>query len=121
MNYKSNIFKNLDKLLELPRNWDGYNGVKINPTIVKKVKEILELHPYLFNLDWWVVPMSDGHVQLEADNKILDVELEFTEVGIDCLIYYTKSHYHTEHIPYDDLNKLEALFKKRQWIHNEDY
>jgi len=73
MNIEINsINDRLDSFLNLPRRWDGYDGVPINKMAVLKAKEIASLLPCY---NWQAVPCSSSAVQLEYHGDGFSIEI----------------------------------------------
>jgi hypothetical protein len=64
-----------DELKALPRGWDSYDGVEIDPAAADKAVEVaLALAPLFPSAPPQLVPGSDGTVQVEFHADGFDVE-----------------------------------------------
>jgi hypothetical protein len=71
------VCSELDDLLTLPKNWDGYGSPKISPTLVDAAKWFVRALPEHLAYRPRVVPMSPGNLQLEWQHGSKALELEF--------------------------------------------
>jgi len=67
----------LDELLRLPKNWDGYGAPKIDQTIVAAAQKFVAELPESIAWRPHVVAMSPGNLQLEWQHGTKSLELEF--------------------------------------------
>jgi hypothetical protein len=68
------LFQTVEKLKELPRGWDSYDGVPMREDVATKVYELgLALIPK--ETSFHVIPLSDGGAQIEWHRDGIDVEI----------------------------------------------
>jgi hypothetical protein len=72
----------LDRLAQLPANWDSYGAPQIDPPIIAAVKTFIRALPADLAYRPRVVPMSTGNVQLEwhHEKKVLELEFESPQI-----------------------------------------
>jgi len=75
------INKALQRLIQLEKGWDGYSAEFINPSIVMDINEAIKEFPQLLDVEWQIVPLVDGGVQLEIHSESSVLEFEFLQNG----------------------------------------
>jgi hypothetical protein len=81
------LVEQLDAMLTLPANWDGYNAGPIQPGPVEVAKEIVRFFETLIAQfgpklrDIRVYPTRVGGVQIEWEDDLQEVELEIYPDG----------------------------------------
>lgn len=79
------ISKSIQKLLLLKENWDSYGGKPVTSSAVRAaLNEVLWMNSQV--LEPWIVPTSEGGLQLEwhgrnHQNEAVDVEVEISSDG----------------------------------------
>jgi hypothetical protein len=72
----------LDQLAALPENWDGHGAARVDPDVIRAVREWGPGVPgWAFAPAPAVVPLSSGAVQLEWRSGTRLLELEFESPG----------------------------------------
>jgi hypothetical protein len=72
------VLKDLGDAVRLPRDWDTYGGVRVS---TKSVEDALGFLARFLEPDSsppWVIPLSDGGLQLEWHRGGLDIEVVFS-------------------------------------------
>ncbi len=72
------VVERLEELTRLPRNWDSYGGVAVTSASASEALWFLARLLEPGSIAPWVVPLSDGGVQLEWHTGNLDVEVVFS-------------------------------------------
>ncbi len=101
------LVEQLDAMLTLPPNWDGYNADRIEPGPVEVAKEVVRFFetfvehfgPKLRNIQ--VYPSRVGGVQIEWEDDTNEVELEIDPNGRMGFLFEDKrtGHMTTRDIP----------------------
>jgi len=65
-------------LASLQENWDSYGAPPLDKNCIEKARELYATLP---DNGWWVVPCSDGGVQIEKHEGGLDIELTISPCG----------------------------------------
>ena len=80
MKWKDKVLEGLEKIANLPEDWDGEGSPKIDPKLLGSVRSLLWQVagadvPELQNL--FVVPISGGGFQIEWDSDKKHLEISF--------------------------------------------
>jgi hypothetical protein len=79
--FVSAVAAELDRLSQLPQNWDGYGAPAINPAILTAARWFIQALPENLVYRPRVVPMSTGNLQFEWHDGSKVLELEFETPG----------------------------------------
>jgi hypothetical protein len=75
------VVQRLVDLTRLPRNWDSYGGVAVMSANATDALWFLARFLESASVPPWVVPLSDGGVQLEWHRDGVDLEVVFSAEG----------------------------------------
>ena len=75
------VVQRLFDLTRLPRNWDSYGGVAVTSANARDALWFLVRFLESASVPPWVVPLSDGGVQLEWHRDGVDLEVVFSHEG----------------------------------------
>lgn len=84
---QQNLLRQIRQLSTLRRNWNGYGAAPISPVRVKAAATIVRNAPSRFWTGVFVIPMTEGRLQLEWHDGRRSLELEFED---DTSIRYLK-------------------------------
>jgi hypothetical protein len=77
------VARRLSELMRLPRNWDSYGGVAVKPQNATRALSYLARILEQDSNAPWVVPLSDGGVQLEWHQADIDLEIAFSDAAAE--------------------------------------
>lgn len=69
MTHKELIIR-INSFSKLKKNWDSYGAKTINKRTIALAKTIVSI---LNGDKWFVAPVSDGSIEFDLDNKIIEV------------------------------------------------
>lgn len=76
------LMRGLADLLTLPANWDTYGAAPIELKVVNQASQLMKGILDADDPPPWVVPMSNGGIQLEWHENGADLEIEIEPKGI---------------------------------------
>jgi hypothetical protein len=79
--WRTAITERMERLLELPENWDSYGASRIDPRAVAAAVELLDTAMRADTPEPTVVPSPRGGVQLEWHTHSIDLEIEIPPTG----------------------------------------
>jgi hypothetical protein len=79
-------FEKLEAFRELPDNWDGYGGQRLDDQVYLRVRKFLARFGNWILPEPEIFPGSGGGVQFEWSVKKRELEIEFSESGKICTL-----------------------------------
>lgn len=90
------LMQGLADLLTLPANWDTYGALPIELSVVNQASQLMSEILELEDPAPWVVPMSNGGIQLEWHENGADLEIEIEPEGSEGIAHGYWFHEETE-------------------------
>lgn len=101
------ISEEIDGLLELENNWDGYGASEIENDVSENTKYLIDILPnYIFDnlAEYDIYPNSNGTITLEFMS--INSDLLVIEIGKECINgYIIKGNYEEHLIDYLKINE----------------